>query len=281
MRWGSIAAVSLALLAAAMQQRAVAQQVTVGSPFQRVGHSFSESINVGFGLNLPGGVSLNVGSPSAVVGSGAGGGARFGFGINSDEGSAFFNIAAAQGSRSTLTSQTPSVTVMNGRRGFVADTAQSPFVIGVVPVVGSLSGVPVAPQPAPPRISPLQERLSRIGGVAGLKQRVEESGQPQPALRLHKAPRDPVADKVHQARGSSAGQGALSLAEIRAAQQAQQSQQHEQVSEELRALIGRAESAEREGKLGAARIYFQMAQRRASGKLKEQLADRLAGLESD
>jgi len=251
-----------------------AQQVAIGTPSHRVSSSFSESINVGFNLRLPGGVTASFGQPGAAAS--VAGGARFGFGIDSSEGSATFGLSAAQGSRRGAASQAPSVTVMNGQRGFFSDTSQSPFVAGVVPIVGALPGrVPSAA--APPAFSPLQERVIRAGGVAGLRESLRrQPPEGTPVKKPRGATGGTVADKVRDARQSSAGRGALSLAELRRRQSRQQTAAEQVTTQQVQALIDRAEAALADEKFGAARVYLSMAARRASGELKRRLIARLA-----
>jgi hypothetical protein len=66
---------------------------------------------------------------------------------------------------------------------------------------------------------------------------------------------------------SISADGAPSLSEIRR----RKSLVMEPPGEDLRALIDRAEEAEAQGRLGAARIYLQMATRRAAGPLRQQV----------
>jgi general secretion pathway protein D len=68
----------------------------------------------------------------------AAGAANFGFAILSDI-EAFFLIQAAQGDTRSNVLQAPKVTLFNGQTAFVADTAQRPFVISVIPVVGDFA----------------------------------------------------------------------------------------------------------------------------------------------
>lgn len=67
-----------------------------------------------------------------------------------------------------------------------------------------------------------------------------------------------------------------SIAEIRE----QQAAAAAAVEQEASDLLAQGERAEAEGKIGAARIYYQMAQRRARGPLRERIAQRLALLRS-
>jgi general secretion pathway protein D len=68
----------------------------------------------------------------------AGAGATLGFAILSDI-ETFFFLEASQGDTRSNVLQAPKVTLFNGQVAFVADTAQSPFVISVVPVVGDFA----------------------------------------------------------------------------------------------------------------------------------------------
>lgn len=68
----------------------------------------------------------------------AGAGATMGFAILSDI-EAFFFIEASQGDARNNVMQAPKVTLFNGQVAFVADAAQSPFVISVIPVVGDFA----------------------------------------------------------------------------------------------------------------------------------------------
>jgi general secretion pathway protein D len=66
------------------------------------------------------------------------GGANVGFAILSDL-EAYFFITAVQDDNRQNVLQAPKVTMFNGQQAFVSDTAQSPFVISVVPVVGDFA----------------------------------------------------------------------------------------------------------------------------------------------
>lgn len=73
---------------------------------------------------------------------------------------------------------------------------------------------------------------------------------------------------------SSAARPAGSVAEARAQLQAEQAA----TAEEARRLFQRALTAESQGNIRAAKVYYQMAARRASGTLGEEISHRLAAL---
>jgi hypothetical protein len=133
-----------------------AQQTTISTPNHNVSDSFFERTGVHWGLNWDGGF-FRFGGPNMAtppVGNfdpAAGANLGVGFRGNGVDGFAHFN--AAQGSRRTFTSQTPSITLPNGGTGFFSDTSQSPFVISYIPVVGGFPTVgalaPVVPPAMP------------------------------------------------------------------------------------------------------------------------------------
>jgi len=65
-------------------------------------------------------------------------GASLGFAVLSDI-EAFFFINAAQGDSRTNILQAPKVTLFNGQTAYVQDTSMSPFVMGLIPVVGDFA----------------------------------------------------------------------------------------------------------------------------------------------
>jgi general secretion pathway protein D len=76
---------------------------------------------------------ITTGAPAGVVG-----GAQLGFAILSDL-EAYFFMSAVQNDSRTNVLQAPKVTLFNGQQAFVSDTAQTPFVISVIPVVGDFA----------------------------------------------------------------------------------------------------------------------------------------------
>ncbi len=84
--------------------------------------------NSSFGLTTP-----QFGGPNAATPIG-----EFGFAILSDI-EAFFLINASQGDTRANVLQAPKVTLFNGQQAIVVDTAFTPFVISVIPVVGEFA----------------------------------------------------------------------------------------------------------------------------------------------
>ena len=183
-RW--IAAGLIAITAATIAAEtalAAPPQATIGTPFNTTSGSFFGQTGVGFGFGIPtsmpnggsgvvglnpqGGFAPNImfqngGQPNIPFGLGpTTPGASFGYAVKTPLGTAFFNLTASQGSDRGLMSGSPSVTTMDGGTGFFSDTSQSPFVTGVVPVVGDGGN------------SVLGERLQRLANGEGATTQAE------------------------------------------------------------------------------------------------------------
>ncbi len=138
---------------------ASAQNVNVSTPFSSNSSSYFENTGVNFGFTFPGGR----GNGSRVVGLGpqgqlrpnvgfqrGGGGAipifggynpataaRFGLNRRNSNGSGYsLGLTMSKGSNRQSITTTPSLTVQNGFGGSISSGQFSPFVTGVIPVVG-------------------------------------------------------------------------------------------------------------------------------------------------
>ena len=197
---------------------------------------------------------------------------------------ASLNWMAAQGYRQTFTSQTPSVTLTNGVPGYISDTSQSPFVIGMIPVVG---GFPTVAYPFVPMTYPGYTMGPMVQPVAAGNHRVQAMRR-QMAEAPKRAARDDVnpaaapaparsnrpAQKLAAAQSSSAGRAVPSVAEARRLRKLEQAGQ----DNEAMVLFERGRTAEEGGKANVAKVYYKMAAGRASGKLRQQIQARLDAL---
>lgn len=245
-----LAAIALglgALLSSAMPPIASAQQVNVETPFNSVGHSYYEQIGVRWGLR-GNGWFFNFGGPvnPPFGGFDPNAGANFGFGGPNG----FLNITAGQGSTTNFSSASPSVTVMNGHTGFFSDTVQRPFVTGLVPVVGEIR--PPLMMPPPSGSTLLEERLHRLR---------TEGATFSPGVTSHSVP----------AAASSAEHGDLSVAEIKA----RRAVNNQAAQAEVEALLEKAAGARDAGKPGAAKVFLEMATRRAEAGSMTELLQRI------
>ena len=316
-RWTLLAVAILACRADGAQ----AQQATVSTPYQSLNHSFYERVGTQWGFNWRGlnaqfgGGNLaqpQFGNPNP------GAGLTGGWSAQGPRGSGYFNFAAAQGSQRSATSQVPSVTVMNGRTGFVSDTSVSPFVISYIPVVGGFPTVgAVVPMPIqPPHFSPARDigAVSPNPQIAAYRRMIEDRNR-HAAERLAMGENDlPPAPVVEQpplpagaadgpgraapsgglnllgagaplssAEPLAAGQGSSASQAVPSVADARRLREMEQTAghDEAMALYERALTAEEGGKPQVARIYYQMVVRRASGELRRQAVERLDGLATE
>lgn len=291
-----------------------AQQVNIKTPFVTTNDDFFERIGTNFGFNLRGGDPNGSGSrivgldpfgnatPNGDIqfrqnsfgsaippfgGYDPGADATIGFGRLGDNADFFLGLAASQGSSRNIVSQTPSVTIPNGGQGTIIDTTQTPFVTGVVPVVGrngALYGVP------PIGIAYTQALNSRPSGPSPLMQAVQQYNE-----KVARGEAPPLGSQSYQRRTlsaqergelrvstsshSTAEHGDLSVAELKRQHAAQQAAESQAKNAELAALIERARGAEAAGKFGAAKIYYRQAATRAEGELRQQLIERLQQLQ--
>jgi hypothetical protein len=274
------AALILAILAPAIQ----AQQVTMGTPFNQVGSSFFEHNGVSFSGNWRG-INFNVGgaglSNPAFGGFDPSAGAHTGFAISGPQGQLNFGLDFAQGSRSSIISQTPMVTIMNGQSGLFMDASQTPFVISAIPVVGAFSPVNAfnmpspfavdqasgfAPPPANWRVQAMRQAKAELqngnAAPAAPAAKARAAANPQQAA---------AAERLIAAQESTAGRAAPSVAEARRIHAAEKAAADGQ----LLALMERARAAEEDGKPNVAKVYYQMVARRADGEIKQQAQSRL------
>jgi hypothetical protein len=309
--------IAVGLLSLVGSGTVAAQQAAVGTPFRGAGDSFYERFGVGWGVNTRG-LAFSFGSPNMGVppfgnfDPSAGLNTSFHFGQPGNGG--FFNLSAGQGFRQNLVTQAPSVTVMNGQTGYVADASLSPFVMGYVPVVGGFYPVgglyPIFPVPPPvcpgyPVIDPaaapgaensrvqqmwraMAERNAERNGVAGSsppphappaqpgnpQQRPADAPVPDQAALTAGEAVDAAAGRLAAVQASSAGQAVPSVAEARRLHELEQAAEGQQAA----LLFEKARAAEDGGKPNVARIYYQMVAGRASGELKQQALARVAAL---
>lgn len=228
---------------------AAGQNVTVGTPYNVVNDGFYEHFGINWGVRGRG-FFFNSGSGGSLApqfgGYDPNADARLGFGGPNY----FFNVSAGQGSRRSMISSTPMITMPNGGFGSIADSTMRPFVTGVVPVVGQ-----------PP--TSLHDRVGRF--------RAGETPPPAP----------PNSEEPSQSGGgggaatdSTANRGDVSVSEIRR----QQAEEDAAKRAEVEALIEQGRGFEERGKPGVARIYYQQAANRATGELQRSLREKVQSL---
>jgi hypothetical protein len=233
----------------------LAQQIGLGVPFGSSGHSFHEQLGTSWGVAGNGWFfSFGGAAPPPFGGFDHNGGARLGF---SGPGG-FFNLTASQGSTRSFGGQAGSITMQNGGGGAMFDQTISPFVTGVIPVLGDL------PPAGPSTV--LEERLQRL-----------QAGEGRHSI----SPAETTSGASERAAGpSSAERGAPSVSEIKARQVANEADASAAATREIDVLLEKANSAIAAGKPGVAKIHLQMAARRSSGELRVEILRRIEQLSS-
>ncbi|NUQ62624.1 MAG: hypothetical protein HUU20_09055 [Pirellulales bacterium] len=264
-----------------------AQQATLPTPQQAISDSFFERVGVNWGLNWSSGFFRFGGAGLAIPPVGdfdPGAGANFGFGFRSGGMDGFFHFAAGQGYRQGFISQTPGLTVTNGFPGSFSDGSLSPFVVGHMPVVG---GFPifgtVGPTVPEPIYQPAGMPVANPAVRAALERARAEPQGPAATTRVDPPPpeipddRNAEAAELPASPSSTAVRPAASVEESRRIRE----EESRRGNAEARACFDRAREAEQSGKLGAARVYYQMAARRADGALKAAILARLDAIGGD
>ncbi len=255
----------LVVLAVGPREPLLAQQVTTHVPFQTHGTRFFEQSNVSWSINNPHYfVSFNGGGVVPPFG-----GYQPNAGVNGGfaAGNARLNYSFAQGASLTSSTVAPVLTTTNGYPGSLFIGSTRPFVVGVVPIVGN-AGFANAPA-----VSPLAQRIAtgqlpldrgRIVSPVFDGQGVPPSPQPfdverQLAERHAAVPQPPAvvpSPATIPPSTTKTGSREASAAECF----------------ELGA------SAEKAGKMGLAKIYYQLAATKGDGLIRLEAEAKLAAL---
>lgn len=282
----------LAILAvvAASTDSASAQMTTIGTSQQNVRNSFFEGINSGWSVRGPNFFANFGGGGNAAApqfgGYNPNAGIQSGFTFGGGPFSGGFNFSAAQGNSSSFTSETPLLTTMNGQYGSLFIGRERPFVTSLVPIVGPgvvayapvVSGVPTFPQLSPlaPQL-PWQAQLAAQGGLRRPGMGVLKLDQDGPAPRAP-AVRQAGADGVEQ--GVEGGRAGLidALPPTRAERDRQKVAAEAAKLASAKSYFDKGVDAEQSGKPAVAKLYFEMAARRADGELKAEAEQRVKSL---
>jgi len=258
---------------------AMAQQATVGTPFNSLSDSFFERTGVSWGGRI-GGVSFSFGGGTNAA-MPQFGGFQPNAGLNVGFGGAggFMNLGMSQGSRRSMISRTPGVTMMNGLSASIQDTSNTPFVVGYMPVVGGFPGIgyfnPIGPLPTygnsfmptgDHRIEALREAIARGDHPA------KRAGQAVPIAPVAAKPR--VVVPQVPAGPSSATRAAPSTAQARRLHEQEQAIDND----EAMVWFERGKTAEAGGKSKVAKLFYQIAERGATGQLRSKIQARLAAV---
>lgn len=230
--WGSLPLFAFLSLIALKPLSASGQMVTAGFPMVGVRDGFSERIGSNWSLTGPG--IYNWWNHNS------GGGAHLGFNFS-------------QSSSRSMTSTTPMVTGFSGSPMFFQNSLQRPFVTSLIPTVGNAAGFQDLGAANTIRGRMLRGEFSMRNG------KVIPAGGAKPAKTPAKAKgvvsHRPLVDAAPPTR-----------AEREAQEEAAQTEQ----LLAIRKYLQKGKEAEAKGKKNVAKLYYQMAARRAEGDLKHQ-----------
>ncbi len=128
------------------------QVINTSVPAVGVSNSYSENLGTSFGFSIPGGrgpgsrvvglnslgqVQPNLGFAPGFGGAPGNGGGNFGFGVGGSGGGFNLGFNWAKGSQRSSVLNAPNLSVQNGFGGSIGNGQLTPFVTGVIPVVGS------------------------------------------------------------------------------------------------------------------------------------------------
>ena len=234
-----------------------AQMISTQTPLQHNGTSFYESSHLGWSVHNPHYfMNFNGGSATPPFGGyQPNAGLHGGFAV----GNAQFDFGFGQGASINSTSVTPVLTTTDGFPGSLFIGSQRPFVTGVVPVVGGgfASVPPMGPLAA--KVATGQLRLDR-GRIAG------------PALDATGIPPSP------QRQPEAGVRGLARVVEVPVVRAAESKPTSRDIS--ATEYLERATVAQKDRRLGVAKIYYQLAATKGDAIIKAEATRKLETLKT-
>ncbi|HEY4260558.1 MAG TPA: hypothetical protein VGM98_10365 [Schlesneria sp.] len=226
-----------------------AQMVTTQSPLHSNTSSFYEYSHVGWSVHNPHYfMNFNGGGGTPPFGDyQPNAGLSGGFGVNNTA----FDFGFGQGASLNSTTVTPMLTTTNGFPGYLFIGSERPFVTGVVPVVGGgFANVPA--------MGPLAARVATGQLKAEQGRLVVPKSEPAVQVPLRQAN---VARNEIPLAPRPAGIATSSNQQMSAAQ-----------------YLEKAAAAEKDGRAGVAKIYYQLAVTKGDGLVKVQATRKLEAM---
>lgn len=308
-----VSAITLALLLGDARTSS-AQLIRSSSPFTTVNSSFYERLGIDFGFSIggtrvpnindrtrgvfgygPGGIQPNItfsqgGVNSAVPAYGGydpNADATFGYQSRNGGSGYHLGLRFGKGSNRSITNTTPTVVTRNGATGSIVSGSVSPFVTGIVPVVGRGSGYAV---PGPiTYTNPLEMKLRQMH----LEQSARKYQSPQNRTTQNQARYVPKGSQVSTSspapgrkpvnRGfgnpeSTALRGDISVKEIKRLRALEREAKAATQNAKAEEYLAKSVKALSDGNEGAARSYMRNAVRFSTGSRKAELQKRLDAL---
>lgn len=256
-------------------------QVTITTPMHSVGHSFFERIGTQWSLQGPG-FFVRFGGGPAVPPFGRfqpGAGLQGGVGFQGGPWRGQLHFFAGQGARTSFTTVAPSMTVTQGMPGTMFAGTWSPFVMGVVPVVGR-------PWPGVPYRTPLQMAVEQLSSSRGASvsgavlpprgARAAGAAAPpgvgvpragQQARNPHPHESAPAARRAPWRNDHPGGSLAALRRKAAARQQAERRRKHQRAQE----LFQQAQQFHRQGRVKTARAFCRAALPLADEQTRRQI----------
>lgn len=198
------------------------------------------------GATIPpfGGYDPNAGLNTGIIYNGS----NFGFGLG---------VSAGKGNTRSVVSRAPSVTMFNGQSGSIFSGESRPFVTGITPVVGNMTGVGLLPLQLPRDLN--------------IPVHIEH----------------PINDSpfTYGSPNSTATSGVLSLAEISRLKASKEQEEILQSIRDMESLIANARELVENGEFGAARIKYSRALRKlgenvGTSELRETVSNELEAIKN-
>jgi hypothetical protein len=230
-----------------------AQMVTTQSPLHSNTSSFYEHSHVGWSVHNPHYfMNFNGGGGTPPFGGyQPNAGLSGGFGVNNTS----FDFGFGQGASLNSTTVTPMLTTTSGYPGYLFIGSERPFVTGVVPVVGGGGGFANVPA-----MGPLASRVATGQLKTEQGRIVVPKGEQAIQLPLRQAnvARDEIPPAPRPAEIATSSNQQLSAAQY----------------------LEKALAAEKDGRAGVAKIYYQLAATKGEGLVKVQATRKLEAMKA-
>ena len=285
-----------------------AQLIQSSSPFTTINNSFYERIGIDFGFSIggtrvpnindrtrgvfgygPGGIQPNLtfsqgGVNSAVPAYGGydpNADATFGYQVRNGGSGYHLGLRFGKGNTRTLTNTTPTVVTQNGATGSIFSGSVSPFVTGIVPVVGRGGGYSVSGNPVVYN-NPVEMKLRQLH-LEQAARKSQPHGQASYNSRSSKVSTSTNRPRTSTNRSfgnpeSTALRGDISVKEIKRLRSLEKQANSKLLNSKSEQYLVKSNKALSDGNEGAARSFLRNAIRFSTGERKVELQKRLDDL---
>lgn len=285
-----------------------AQLIQSSSPFTTINNSFYERIGIDFGFSIggtrvpnindrtrgvfgygPGGIQPNLtfsqgGVNSAVPAYGGydpNADATFGYQVRNGGSGYHLGLRFGKGNTRTLTNTTPTIVTQNGATGSIFSGSVSPFVTGIVPVVGRGGGYSVSGNSVVYN-NPVEMKLRQLH-LEQAARKSQPQGQVSYNSRSSKVSTSTNSPRTSKNRSfgnpeSTALRGDISVKEIKRLRSLEKQANSKLLNSKSEQYLVKSNKALSDGNEGAARSFLRNAIRFSTGERKVELQKRLDDL---